>query len=434
MHGRWRRAALWAAVAVLATTAGIVSGSSPVAGKVDADATVPFSCQFPSGTQTVSVRVSASVPASAVAGQAIQVNGVHMGFSLPPKVSTESRVVAGLSVVAALQGIGVPSDWTFPPAALEPVSADPGQTPDGAGFSVSSDGVAPPVTSAVPGKLSLVATKLSLDFGSAGKVSCTTVDNSGVELATVTIAAAPDASVPRTAARTGGLLSAGGKKPRAVTRGSTDAEPECFDFEPVPGSAWVVGYSNVKKLNGAALLGPGLMDLEVGARTCVYDDHIDAYNYGYLHLPPAKATFLSFGFTPTTATMQLTQVGKALIVLTFYLDRPDSITVATSQMELRLYDMRVNGTPLDVGENCRGSRLIDAKLTGEADYSVQFGGTLAGAVTLPPLTGCGVKENLDPLLTASISGPDNFLRLTQGSLCTATDPPSCPPKIPEPQR
>jgi len=69
-------------------------------------------------------------------------------------------------------------------------------------------------------------------------------------------------------------------------------------------------------------------------------------------------------------------------------------------------------------------------------YTVSTGGPLTGMLTIPPFTGCGVTENLDPLLTGSISGSGNFVKLTQGKLCGPSQPKNwtCPPPVPEPLR
>jgi hypothetical protein len=55
-------------------------------------------------------------------------------------------------------------------------------------------------------------------------------------------------------------------------------------------------------------------------------------------------------------------------------------------------------------------------------------------ITVPPFTGCGVGENLDPIFNATISGPGNFVKLTQGTLCTPNSGSGCPPTVPKPLR
>jgi hypothetical protein len=103
----------------------------------------------------------------------------------------------------------------------------------------------------------------------------------------------------------------------------------------------------------------------------------------------------------------------------------------------------VNGVPLRVGAGCRTVRPVRLVLIGKGDntipprgYTVSTGGPLSGMLTIPPFTGCGVSENLDPLLTGSISGSGNFVKLTQGKLCGPSQPSNwtCPPPVPKPLR
>ena len=55
-------------------------------------------------------------------------------------------------------------------------------------------------------------------------------------------------------------------------------------------------------------------------------------------------------------------------------------------------------------------------------------------MTIPPFTGCGVSEDLDPLITGLVSGGGNFVKLTQGSICTLTGSNNgCPPEEPTPE-
>jgi hypothetical protein len=207
------------------------------------------------------------------------------------------------------------------------------------------------------------------------------------------------------------------------------------------GCTYVVGYSDVRKLNGAALIGPGLMNLTVGARISkrharetIYSDGLLLYR-GKHELPPATATFLTFGFMPTTATLQLTQLGfiKVVDFLNFS-DYSASYSTATARLSLRIYQVRVNGTPLDVGPDCRTVRPIRLVLRANAQYSINTGGVLAGPAVIPPFTGCGVGENLDPLFNGTISGPGNYIKMTQGNLCTPEPQPfGCPARRPKPQ-
>lgn len=220
---------------------------------------------------------------------------------------------------------------------------------------------------------------------------------------------------------------------------------------PSVGCAYVVGYSDVRKLNGASLIGPGLIDVSIGNRIVVSfganyfeEDSAAVFDYRpcptcqYLHeLPPAHATFLAFGFMPVSATLQLTEVGTMNIIGVGTLSSLSANT-AWSLMNLRVYDVKVNGQPVAVGQHCQTARPVLIKLvgngTGPQPYSLQGGGPLAGSVTIPPFTGCGVTEDLDPLLTGTVSGGGNYTKFTQGPLCTPVGDLGCPPTIPKPLR
>ncbi|MBO0883582.1 MAG: hypothetical protein J2P17_25260, partial [Mycobacterium sp.] len=112
-----------------------------------------------------------------------------------------------------------------------------------------------------------------------------------------------------------------------------------------------------------------------------------------------------------------------------------TLTTASGEVALRLSGARVNGVPLNLGPHCRANRSIVLILHGSTatnpPYLVDSGGMLTGLITIPPFTGCGVGEDLDPLLTATLSGPDNFVRVLQGPVCDPANPDNegkpCPP-------
>jgi hypothetical protein len=113
------------------------------------------------------------------------------------------------------------------------------------------------------------------------------------------------------------------------------------------------------------------------------------------------------------ATTDICIAVKTLTSGTYYV-------TSTSVVQIRIYNLEVNGVPFNVGQHCQTSApttlvLRANSLTGQ--YSITNGGVLSGFVTLPTFTGCGVGENLDPLLNGSISGSGNFVKLTQGPTC-----------------
>jgi len=249
---------------------------------------------------------------------------------------------------------------------------------------------------------------------------------------------------------------------------------------PFPVSDYVAGYSNAGKLSGSVPLGPAL--LRNGPNDGLYVDSTDTLGplqpggpvYGLcqlarLHLddngqpefPPATGTFLGFGFEPVTATVQLTQVGLrnpppvTEVAYSYSVADADggntqnaAALVTTAQVLLRVVSARVNGVPLDVGSDCRTTGPVytpDSQLPADlqidpgddlvvtaggdapADPLPAFGqlisgGAVVGEVTIPPLTGCG---DLDPLLTASVSGPGNYVKLNVGPVCAPIISPAC---------
>lgn len=232
--------------------------------------------------------------------------------------------------------------------------------------------------------------------------------------------------------------------------------PGADPFEPVPACAYAVGYANIGKLGGAALINdprrqPALVRVDMHKRIVMLwtdDDspgYIEADGIGALDLPPAESTFLTFGFMPTTAKMKLTPLGPLTFTIVGNTDWDQPVLTAVGGYQaLRLYDVEINGTPLDVGPNCRTVSPIDLTLRGrqdagissddgKPDYTVQTGGPLAAEnLVIPPFTGCGAGgEDLSPLLTAAVSGAGNSLNFIQGALCTPTSdqPNGCLPEI-----
>lgn len=264
--------------------------------------------------------------------------------------------------------------------------------------------------------------------------------------------------------------------------------PGCDAFKPpppLPGETtqadlcgYLAGFSNVTKLNSAALVGEPENGFISTAAVCCTGlvlvngvPHIYTINLGLVTVPPAQTTVLTFGFVPVTATIELRQVGAFPVSCDITLRSPFVQTCNTScyvsllaprlqkgctdlgilgqtaKMSLHISNVTVNGTPLDVGPACETSAPINLDLSGTgnpitlAGYTISGGGPLSGSITVPPFHGCGVGEDLDSLFTATIAGPNNLVKFTQGALCT-DNPPSnttgCPPPtippVPGPQR
>ncbi|MGH3376306.1 MAG: DUF6801 domain-containing protein [Actinoallomurus sp.] len=450
---RWtpRTTARVAAAGVIMIAVGLASGTESSASEQTADATLTYACPFPSDAQQITVKVAGTFPAASAVGRPIQPDDVTVTPALPHAAladltkldATSVTASARLSLTVVRNGAPATAAWSGLAAPSTPIPGS-GDLPLPASGKVPSTTVTTigPVTF-IAGPLTLVLTPAKAD-GSATNppsvpLTCTLAPGPGAVLATVRVTG-PGGSVtppPGTGTAT----------PRTGTRRPADTDPclQRIELTPVPGEAFLAGYSNVRKLGGAALLGrengqtTGHTDLELGYAViinhCATDGSIDVLSRGQLSykgerkLPPAKATFLTFGFMPTTATLELTEVDKNIEIDShsfFDGTQFQELSTVTSQLSIRVHDVLVNGEPLDVGPHCESVTPMAVTLKGKSpDYTVNTGGPLTGMVTIPPFSGCGVGEDLNPLLTASISGPDNFIKLTQGVPCTR--PPDQPP-------
>ncbi|MDG4865179.1 hypothetical protein P8605_44225, partial [Streptomyces sp. T-3] len=205
---------------------------------------------------------------------------------------------------------------------------------------------------------------------------------------------------------------------------------EVTESEPSSACAVPVGFATMRKLKGSAIVNDprnprvGLMHLGMLMRHVSAPGYNEYDHLGIMQLPDAEGTFLTFGFQPITAKVRF-EAQPATVVNIIRPGRPP-VTEAGYWQHLRLHDVRVNGVPLDVGPRCRTSRPIDTRLTGS--YPVTSGGLLEGVLDIPPFTGCGANgEDLDPLLTATVSGPGNPLKIRQGPICGGSSTCRVPP-------
>ncbi|MPZ84526.1 MAG: hypothetical protein GEV28_30720 [Actinophytocola sp.] len=370
--------------------------------------------------------------------------------------------------------------------------------PDTDDLVLAASGAVAPVTVSAPGDVTLTAGALVLDLsmyqadGSATdpaglSVACRLDPGQDGRLATIAVPDAdlPSTSGPPTSTPDGGIEVGpppDGSSPPGASRPRAGGEPPpgCFDFKnsptAAPNCAYMAGYSNVAKLHGSVLLGVGPdepnLHISLGDRLVVYpagspecpdtDEAfcrfaIDTISSATLDIPAARATFLAFGFMPVTATMKLTETAYAHVVSRSfrYQDRQDPtknafplVVTSLGTMSARIYDVAINGISFDVGPACRPEDDLAVELHGHSatqstrdpdEYTVPDGGPQDGMSTIPPFSGCrGVTgENLDLLFTGMVSGPGNYVKMTQGAPCPQIggQPTDCPPvKVLEPQR
>jgi hypothetical protein len=439
-------------VAGVATASG--AGGSHVV-RVD----IGYACRFSSATYKVSALLAAAFPSSAVSGTPIQPAAVQVAIVLPRRAAIDFRTLGASSVSASGSlavtvtsgSTPVPATWTIRTSAAAAIPASGSLTLD-------VSGVALPAAASAPGRVSFAATGLALTFTPHTKrggatspalieASCAASGGSQ-HLATVDVTtASPSANAARTPSP---------KQTASPARGKRSRIPQgCGHIKLISGGTavcgFITGYSDVKKLYGAARLGPALANIDFAYKAKLEHGDLVEYSQAILdddgkpEFPPFRSTFLGFGFVPVTATLTLLERGPINIVSVSGVIAPPYpiLVTATTKVSIHVSDVTVNGVPLAVGAACRASYPATLTLVGRGQntlpptgYTVPTGGPLAGTLTIPPFVHCGVTENLDPLLTGSISGPGNFAKITQGELCGPVQPQNwtCPPPVPKPIR
>ncbi|MGO8958374.1 MAG: DUF6801 domain-containing protein [Streptosporangiaceae bacterium] len=409
-----------------------------------------YACQFPSGNNRVNVVVAAALPVTATAGQHIQPSGVQITAVLPEPAVSDLRklsaaTVGGSATLAMTEtylATSAPADWqaSTPAAAALPATGS---------LQLAAAGTAPAVATATQGTVTFSVGRLVLELAPRTAGGATTSP------ATVPVACTPASGASKRLASVRVNPAAASKRP---ARHRLKLPKGCGHIKVVGTGAatcgYITGYSDVRKLYGAALLQPkrglpALVNVAFGERAVFKPGKLIEYSVAELYyrgrheLPPIRATFLAFGFVPVTATLGITELTPIRIVSVSGTTAPPyPITVhATSTVSISISKVDVNGVPLAVGPHCRPARSVRLALLGtghntvpQTGFTVESGGPLTGMLTIPPFTGCGVTENLDALLTGSISGPRNFVEMTQGKLCGPAQPQNwtCPPPVPKP--
>ena len=451
-----RTPARWRLGAVTAVGLGaLVTGSLPggAARAQEADAALTYACRLPSGTsREVDVRVRGTFPATGTAGRPVRPGHVTVSVTIPEAAVPEVSALGGASVVGTAElGVSVRQNGQAAPATWPGLATPATPVTDGADLVLAASGDVPPVTPAGTGDLTFSAGDLALELSSrdahggvpedakpAITIGC---EPSGEHvLATVPV---PAGTAPAAPAPPKPMPPKTGKRAAAEAPGGTPAE--CGKFtgptdDWYPGCVYLSGFSNVTKLKGAAILN----DPEFGRpalTNLVYSltDTGASVRQRFVSPLRSRSTFLTFGFMPTTATMEMTQrplrPGEDYGTFEAVSDMQTGIQSVNAhmRMSIRISDVSVNGTPLNVGGNCRTATDADIALKGEMT-SVLEGGMLDGSFSIPRFTGCGVGEDLGPLFNGTVSGPGNLLRVSLGATCIPDADISCPPVVPAPAR
>jgi hypothetical protein len=448
---RIRRALL--VVAAMGVTLPFVPGTAGAQQEPQlVDATLDYLC---AEVGTVAVRVTATLPAAGKTGEPVEPTDVGIEVTVP------SAALAGLPGAASVTSLArldvAPETWSAVLSEPTPLT-DP--------VVLGGDVTAPAVTPSGAGDLAFDVGTLAMrvtGYTAEGvpteppsvDLTCVLGPEESASLAVVPVAR-PDG---KTTEETPPPASADEPAQRAPEVGILAAPPpECYRIPEAtaeytdPYCSYLTGFSNIAKLNTSILQPAGYVnivatkyrsDCKEGTGIRCQDAVTKPELNGKPQLPPAPGSFFAFGFIPVTGTVQLTQIDLAHVYLWSTAVRPyrglATIRVKLSAQILNEppeFQPKVNGVPLDVGPNCRTAEPIDAVFTGTYDeYSVTLGGVLRGTVEIPPFSGCGANEDLDPLFTNLVSGPGNYVKLTQGAVCYITgNNRGCPPVKPEPKR
>ncbi|MCX4722647.1 DUF6801 domain-containing protein [Streptomyces sp. NBC_01306] len=482
-----RRPVRLASAAAAALVAGLLAGNGSAAGEGGTPATLSYDCGLPSGSGRATVEVAMNLPASAEAGKPVQPGPVKVTVGLArgdlaallPKDTDAVLSTGSLAVKVSQNDQSATAMWSDLAAPSTPVPAE-------GDVRLVHSGPVPTVTVGGTGDVTLAAGELKLGLltatpgtGQQGApepvpLVCEPAAGQDLRLGTVPVPGAGSTGPATSPGSPGASTPAGGKGrkdadggvtvqprsdpapvgkcPTVIPKGKVDisdapvappgATPGEYDLPGSPGCAYALGVANVSKLNGAMIINdPKRKPVTISVLAVVHSSVRSSVQPGGLYLrldsladlrlPDAESTFLTFGFQPVTAkvhfetgpvTISTGNVGTSVF------------SVISFKQSLRLYDVKVNGTPLDVGSACRTATPYKVVLNGGAKYTnVFYGGTLDGTIDIPKFSGCGANgEDLDPLFTASLSGPGNSIEMNQGTTCIPDSPNNlCPPDMPE---
>ncbi|MFI9451846.1 hypothetical protein [Amycolatopsis sp. NPDC052450] len=155
---------------------------------------------------------------------------------------------------------------------------------------------------------------------------------------------------------------------------------------------------------------------------------------GKLAIPSTSSYFISFRFMPATGTVELIPDGDATGVVDVDTGATGDCkevgtnicahTDVTNKVFIKLSNVKVDGKVLDVGPNCRTAQSAVVNI--KALVPLAFPASpvkVTSTFATPAFSGCGVREDLSPLLTGLVSGPGNTLVTNLVLRCVGSGPP-----------
>ncbi|MFB4306453.1 hypothetical protein [Actinomadura sp. GTD37] len=445
------------------------------------ETTAPSSGTVGQPIQLGTVKIDVGVPAELV-------TKVQAGSPGGPSASPVTSVMPSSIAPPALSGVAEMQVAVRTPDRIQdsgwPAFALAAAPPNGdAIVHLTGSGVAPPVTPNSVGELSWSAGELGLSLVSAG----TTTGKGGTEsalhcvaekeavLGTVRVGPANEAPTPsslgeppRQSTAAQANLCESLPKPGVDPRYAINHEdPELEKIykspavptnlrptfrEGVPYCIKGVGFINTKKVGNAV---PVAVESSAQFVTETYQgnpvlgpNYREFRGYAVNRTYPTPATVLGFGFMPTRAVAEAVQVGppgsgegdpitaNLRLIQKLFPDHtlpgigPDQIG-ASSYVRVKATKAQVNGVSLDLGNQCMTSPTA---FTGKAFLGNWRTGMMAwdqgqtlvvNDLRIPSFSGCGVTEDLSPILTASVSGSGNYAGLETGHWCSVGPGTNC---------
>ncbi|WP_157358814.1 DUF6801 domain-containing protein [Amycolatopsis sp. ATCC 39116] len=170
----------------------------------------------------------------------------------------------------------------------------------------------------------------------------------------------------------------------------------------------VDGTSHIAKMGSDLVLEQGTFDAGLFTGDMPNTIRIE----GDLNLPKSSSYFVAFRFMPVTSDVELPQDGKA----TGTADISGGLFTPTIDMTIRVNlvvsNVKQDGVPIAVGPGCRTVSPLVIPMKGQTSLLPGSKSTMESTFDIPAFSGCGVSEDLDPLLTGLISGPGNKMTTT----------------------
>ncbi|MEV6908902.1 DUF6801 domain-containing protein [Amycolatopsis sp. NPDC051071] len=386
----------------------------PLQGADSAHKSLANTCVFPDpvGERLVTVDTKATLPKVVATGKPVQLKDFSLTFTIPAGALGD---VAEIEGAASVELTATRADKKTPvPVTLSiPVT----KVPATGDLSLVATGRVPDIVMTVEGELQLStgAPSLALTVPSAETplkpITCTQAPGQDPTLGSVVL-------LPLKGAEPGTRKPGEQKRQDDVLAADDPPDPNIIVIPLLPFE--LINTATISKVGAVARLKPGFM---FNAIWTVYLDRTTSEISGTALQPPSKLNLLGFGFLPINGTMDLLptdyRTGNTLIdAAGTVISEPDGSSTATVKVQGygRLSNFTVNGVDLDVGDNCVTAEPLELNLRG-TKYDTAYGGVLRTdpnspdplyrGFTLPRFAGCGVKENLDSLLSGMSSGPGN---------------------------